>query len=137
MKKIILTLFSVAMLFSLTQCNNPTSEKLCSNADTRGKIISELMNNDSYMNEVMDSMRTKHPDVILSTLFVIAKSDKAMQTEMMNNMMSMCSSDSSMCKMMIGKTMDMCDADQSKCSMMMGSMQSRPNVMKAMQSMRH
>ncbi|TSA31708.1 MAG: hypothetical protein D4R64_17530 [Porphyromonadaceae bacterium] len=40
-----------------------------------------------------------------------------MQTEMMNNMMSMWSSDSSMCKMM------------------MGSMQSRPNVMKSAQGM--
>ena len=135
MKKIIISLFSLALLFTLTQCNNPTPEKLCSNAETRGKIISELINNNTYMNEVMDSMRSKHPDVILSSLFAIAKDDKAVQTELMNNMMNMCSSDTSMCKMMMDKTMDMCNTDSSKCSMMMGSMKTHPKMMESMKGM--
>ncbi len=135
MKKLTILLLSVAVLISFTQCNNSTSEKLCSNADTRGKIISAFLNNDAYLNEMMDSMQTKHPDKILSNVFVRAKSDKQMQENMMDKMTNMCKMDSSMCKMMIDKTMDMCEADQSKCSMMMGSMQSRPNVMKSMQGM--
>ena len=135
MKKLILTLYSFALLLLLTQCNKATPDTLCSNSETRGKIISTLLNNEAYMNEVMDSMKTKHADVVLATVFVLTKSDKGMQTEMMNNMMSMSDSDTTMCKMMMDKTMAMCDADQSKCKMMMGSAQSKSNVMKSMQGM--
>ncbi len=81
----------------------------------------------------MDSMRTRHPEVILSTLFIIAKDDKQMQENMMDKMAGMCEMDSSVCEMMMGKTMDMADADSSQCSMMMGAMQSHPNVKKAAQ----
>lgn len=133
MKTLTLSVLAFAMLFLLTQCNNPAPEKLCSNADTRGEIISVLMNNDDYMNQVMDSMRTKHPDVLLSSVFVIAKDDRQMQEGMMDNMNGMCKMDSSSCKMMMGKTMDMCDMDPSTCNMMIGSIQSHPNVKKAVQ----
>jgi hypothetical protein len=135
MKKIILALSLFLILLSLTQCNNPGVENNLNNAETRGKYISTLMSNDAYMNEVMDSMRTKHPDVILSSLFVIMKNNKQMQSGMMNQMMDMSKADSSMCRMMMDKTMDMADADQSKCDMMMGSMKSHPNVMKSIQGM--
>ncbi len=135
MKKATIFLLAIAAMISFTQCNNASPEQLCGNAASRGKIISTLMNNGAYMNEVMDSMRTKHGDAMLSTMMTHAKNDPAMQMEMMNNMMSMCNSDTAMCKMMMGKTMEMCDMDPSKCSMMMGSMQSRPNVMKSMQGM--
>jgi hypothetical protein len=135
MKKITLTLMTFAMLFLLMQCSNPSPEKLCTDAVTRGRIISCLMNNDGYMNEVMDSMRTKHPDVILSTVFVIAKEDKQMQENMVDNMMGMCKADSSMCKTMMAKTMDMCDSDSGKCSMMMAAMNEHPKGMQAMKDM--
>ena len=135
MKKIILPVIAFAALISFTQCTGPETENLSSNPAARGKAISTLMNNDAYMNEVMDSMRTKHPEVILSTVFLLTKDDKTMQGKMMDKMMDMCKMDSSMCKMMMGKTMDMCDADQSKCNMMMGTGASRPNVMKSMQGM--
>ena len=135
MKKIILLPFAFAMLFSLTQCNNPAPEKLISNTETRGKIISALMNNDAYMNEAMDSMMIKHPDVILSTVFVLAKNDMHTQENMMDKMTDMCKMDSSMCKMMMGKTMEMCDMDKSKCSMMMGSLKEHPKGMQSMKDM--
>jgi hypothetical protein len=135
MKKLSIALLAVVAVISLTQCNNSTPEKICSDATSRGKIISELVNNDAYMNEVMDAMKTKHGDVIASTCCNMMKNDQAMGTKMMDNMMGMCSSDSSMCKMMMGKTMDMCDADQSKCKMMMESMTSHPKGMESMQDM--
>jgi hypothetical protein len=135
MKKLAILLLSVSVLISFTQCSTPSPDKLCSDADTRGKIISELMNNDAYMKEVMDSMKTKHGDAIVSTSCDMMKGDKAMGTKMMNNMMDMCMADTSMCSMMMGKTMDMCDADQGKCNMMMGSMQTHLNVMKSMEGM--
>ena len=134
MKKIILSLFTGATMLLLTQCNT-TPENLCSNAGTRGKIISSLMSNDAYMTEVMDSMRTKHSDAMLSNVFVMAKSDKKMQENMMDKMTGMCNTDSSMCKMMMDKTMDMCEANQSKCDMMVGTMQSHPKMMKSMHQM--
>jgi len=133
MKKLTILLLLSVVLILLTQCNNTSPEKLSSNADTRGKIISEFMNSDAYMNEVMDSMRTRHPDVILSSVFVIAKDNKQMQEGVMDKMTGMCKMDASACKMMMGKTIDMVDADSSACNMMMGFMQSHPNVKKAAQ----
>ena len=124
MKNPIHLLFLFAMLFSLARCTNSTPEKFCGNAAARAKIISTLMSDDAYMKEVMDSMKTKHADMILSAVFALANNDIQTQESMMDKMTGMCKMDSSACKMMMGKTMDMCDSDQSKCDMMMGSMQS-------------
>ncbi len=117
MKKLTISLLAVAMIISFTQCSNSSPETLCSNADTRAKIISSLMNNETYMKEVMDSMQAYHGD------------------GMMNGMMSMCSSDSSMCKSMMGKTMEMCDMDKGKCNMMMDCMKEHPKGMQSMKDM--
>ncbi|PQJ12331.1 hypothetical protein CJD36_000820 [Flavipsychrobacter stenotrophus] len=135
MKKITTFLLAVAMMFSFTQCTNSSADKLCSNADTRAKVISELMNNDAYMKEVMVAMKTKHCDAIASTSCDMMKEDKAMQTKMMGSMMDMCMADTGMCKMMMGKTMDMCDMDKSKCSMMIGSMKEHPKGTQSMKDM--
>ena len=126
MKKATIFLLSLGVLISFTQCNNAAPEKLCDNAASRVKVISSLMNNDAYMTEVMDSMRTKHPDVMLTTVFVIAKNDKAMQGHMMDKMTDMCKMDTSMSmtKMVVGKTMKMLDECNLDCcttgKMMMG-----------------
>lgn len=135
MKTIItlLLVFSGLLLFS--QCSNPSPESALHGAEIRAQYISALINNDTYMREVMDTMRTKHPDVYMTTVIMVMKNDKAMQAKMMNTLMSMYGSDSSMCNMMMDKTMDICDADQSKCKMMVGSMHSHPKAMKSMQDM--
>lgn len=127
MKKIVISLFSIASILMLTQCSTNT-EKLCNNADTRGEIISTLMRNDAYMNQVMDSLQTKHSDAMV-------KSNKQMHENMMNKMTSMCKIDSNMFKMMIDQTLDMCDADQLKNNMMMRSMRSHPKMMESMHTM--
>ena len=126
-KAAILSLF-VAALISLTQCNNTPPDQLYSNAATRGKAISTLMNNEAYMNEVMDSMRVKHSASM-------TKNDNAMNAKMMDKMMAMCKSDTAMCKMMMDKTAAMCEADQAKCDMMMGAMQTSPKMMQSMHDM--
>jgi len=124
MKKITFILLGFAMLFTLTQCDNASSDKLSSNADSRAKTISALMNNDAYMKQVMDTMRTKHPDAILSAVFIMAKSDKQMQEKMMNKMTEMCKMDTSMTKMVVTKTMNMLNESKLDCcttgKMMMG-----------------
>lgn len=127
MKKIKIFLFSIAALMFFTQCNNPAPSTTLQQADTRGKTISALMNNDAYMKEVMDSMKTKHGGDM--------SMDMPMDENMMNKMMNMCKTDPAMGKMMMDKTMAMCDADSSMCKMMMTSMKSHPNVMKAMKGM--
>ncbi len=127
MKKIKIFLFSIAALMFFTQCNNPAPSTTLQQADTRGKTISALMNNDAYMKEVMDSMKTKHGGAM--------SMDMPMDENMMNKMMNMCKTDPAMGKMMMDKTMAMCDADSSMCKMMMTSMKSHPNVMKAMKGM--
>ena len=135
MKKTIVLLLSFAAMVSFTQCNDSSVDKLCSNADTRAKVITELMDNDVYMKEVMVAMKTKHGDAIASASCDMMKEDKAMWTKMMGNMMNMCMTDTAMCKMMMGKTMEMCDMDKSKCSMMVSSMQSHPKGVKSMKDM--
>ena len=131
-----LTFLSFAMLFTLTQCNESMSENHLEKADSRGKTISALMNNDAYMKEVMDSMQTKHGDAMVNSVFGMAKDDKQMQNTMMDKMAGMCKTDTSTFKTMMGKAMDMCDSDPSKRSIMMGTMQSRPNVMKSVEDMK-
>ena len=124
MKKITLTLLSFALLFTLTHCNKTSPDALTSNAETRAKTISALVNNEAYMNQVMDSMRTKHPDAVLSTIFIMAKNNGQMQEKMMNKMTDMCKTNPSMTKMMVGKTMNMLDDSKTSCcetgKMMMG-----------------
>ena len=117
-KKILTIVFAVATIFSFTQCSNNSVNDI-SNADHRAKVISELMNNDAYMKEVMTALKTKHGAAMVSTSCDMMKEDKAMGTKMMGNMMEMCMTDTAMCKMMMGKTMEMCDMDKSKCKMMM------------------
>ena len=135
MKKVTLLVLSALVMISLTQCNSQSSADICSDSSTRGKIISELMSNDAYMKEVMDSMKTKHSHEMMSSSCEMMKNDKAMGVEMMGNMMDMCKSDTSMCKMMMGKTMDMCDMDESKCTMMKGCMEEHPKGMESMKNM--
>jgi hypothetical protein len=133
MKKIAILSLSVAALILLTQCHNASSEDHGKKSGAHGKDISAMMNDETYLNEVMDSMRTNHPDVLLSSVFVLAKDDRQMQEGIMDHLIGLCKMDSSTYKMMMGKTMDMADADFSKCNMMMGSMHSHPNVKKAAQ----
>jgi hypothetical protein len=126
MKNIKIYFCSVAAMICFTQCNNPAPNTLLDKADTRGKTISALMNNDTYMKEVMDSMKVKHGGMAMNM---------PMNEDMMNKMMEKCKNDPAMCKMMMDKTMAMCDADSSMCKMMMTSMKEHPNMMKSMKGM--
>ena len=127
MKNVKILLFAVVALMSFTQCESPAPEKNLEKADSRGKTISVLMNNDAYMKEVMDSMKTKHGGGMAM--------DMPMDENMMNKMMEMCKKNPAMGKMMMDKTMAMCDADSSMCKMMMSSMKEHPNMMKSMKDM--
>lgn len=133
-KKILTIVFAVATVFSLTQCGNNSGNEI-SNAEVRAKIISDLMDNENYMKEVMDAMKSKHGDAMVSNTYDMMQADKVSGSKMMGMMMDMCKSDTSMCKMMMGKTMEMCDMDKEKCKMMMTAMNEHPQGMKNMKDL--
>jgi hypothetical protein len=133
-KKILTIVFAVATVFSLTQCGNNSGNEI-SNAEVRAKIISDLMDNENYMKEVMDAMKSKHGDAMVSNSYDMMQADKVSGSKMMGMMMDMCKSDTSMCKMMMGKTMEMCDMDKEKCKMMMTAMNEHPQGMKNMKDL--
>ncbi len=132
MSKIKILLFTVVTLIVFTQCKDMTEPSL-DKADSRGKTISALMNNEVYMKEVMDSMQMKHGGNM--SAMAMGNGDMKMDVNMMDRMMEKCKTDPEMCKMMMDKTMAMCDADSTMCKMMMASMTPHANVMKEMHAM--
>lgn len=128
-KIIIIILIAFGAIFSFVQCGNNSGNEI-SNTEVRAKVISELMDNENYMKEVMDAMKSKHGDAMVSNSYDMMQADKVSGSKMMGMMMDMCKSDTSMCKMMMGKTMEMCDMDKEKCKMMMTAMNEHPQGMK-------
>ena len=134
MNKVMTIVFAVATIFSFMQCSNNSVNEI-SNAGHRARVISELMENPTYMHEVMTAMKTKHSETIVSTSCDMMKDDKESCNKMMGSMMDMCKNDTGMCKMMMGKTMEMCDMDKEKCKMMMTSMLEHSKGMEYMKDM--
>lgn len=97
MKNIFTIIFAVATMFSFTQCSNNSVNDI-SNADHRAKVISEMMDDPTYMQEVMTALQTKHGDAMASASYDMMKEDKAMGTKMMGNMMEMCMTDTACAK---------------------------------------
>lgn len=135
MKKITLLLFTVATLFSFTQCTSYSSKGLCSNDETRAKVITELIDNEAYLKELMIALESKHSEAIVSTSCEMMRKDHLMGSNMMDSMMDLCMSDTNMCRMIMGKTMDLCEIDTSKSRMMMSSMKEHPKAMHSMKDM--
>jgi hypothetical protein len=92
-------LISVLVMILFTQCNDSSVDQLVSNADSRGNVISELMNNDAYMNQVVDSLHAKHAGAMFDRSSEMMKGDRQMGMKMIDNIMEMCKSDTSMFKM--------------------------------------
>jgi hypothetical protein len=134
MKKTSSFFIAFGALILLSQCDSAAPLDLSSNS-SREKIITELMDNDSYRSEVMYSMQTKYPEAMLTNVLMTAKNNEQIQSDLMDKMMEMCKADSSMFKMMMNKSMAMCNDDQAMCKMMMGAMNANSNVMKNMQDM--
>ncbi|MBK8698769.1 MAG: hypothetical protein IPN29_04220 [Saprospiraceae bacterium] len=130
MNKILIRIvFAFGAIFSFVQCGNNSGNEI-NNADHRAKVISELMDNENYMKEVKDAMKSINGEAMVSNSYDLMKEDTATGTKMMGMMMDMCKSDTSMYKMMMGKTMEMCDMDKEKCKMMMAAMRQHPMGMK-------
>lgn len=134
MKKISSFFIAFAALILLSQCDTAAPLDLSSNS-SREKIITELMDNDSYRSEVMYSMQTKHPDAMLSNVLMTAQNNEQIQADLMDKMMEMGKTDPSIFKMMMSKSMAMCNDDPALCKLMMEAMNENPNVMKNMKSM--
>lgn len=135
MKKISLFFIAFSALILLSQCESAAPQNLSDNT-SRERIINELMDNESYRQEVMYSMQTKHPDAMLTNVLMTAKNNEQIQSDLMDQMMEMGRADSSVFKMMMNKSMAMCNDDPAMCKMMMEAMQANPNVMKSMNGMK-
>lgn len=57
------------------------------------------MDNESYRQEVMYSMQTKHPDAMLTNVLMTAKNNEQIQSDLMDQMMEMGRADSSRVQM--------------------------------------
>ncbi|MFT6282127.1 MAG: hypothetical protein ACJA0U_002262 [Salibacteraceae bacterium] len=111
MKKLSILFVSISIMMLPTKCSSPSADQLCTNSETRGQIISELVNNDNYMNQVMDSMMQNNHGMEMMTgnnpmmnskmsgkgMMDRMRSDTSMQRLMMNNMMYMLENDSVFC----------------------------------------
>lgn len=88
MKKLTILFTGLLTIMVLSQCSKPSIGILMNNAETRGKIISELVNNDGYMTEVMDSMmHSNHGMKMMSqnhNMMKMMMSDSSMKHKMMN-----------------------------------------------------
>lgn len=134
MKKISSFFIAFAALFLLSQCDTAAPQNLSDNA-SREKIITELLDNESYRQEVMYSMQTKHPDAMLSNVLMTAQNNEQIQADLMDKMMEMGKTDPSIFKMMMSKSMALCNDDPALCKLIMEAMNENPNVMKNMKSM--
>ncbi|HNT79583.1 MAG TPA: hypothetical protein PKH65_02790 [Bacteroidia bacterium] len=132
MKKTTNLLLGAIILLSLTQCETPVSDVALRNPETRSSLISSLISNEMYMTELMDSMKSMHPEELMSTVYILMQEKPQMGMDMMDNMMEMCQTDSSISKRMMTKTMEMCSSDESKCNMMSDAMMNHQPAMKCM-----
>lgn len=134
MKNISSFFIAFAALILLSQCDTAAPQNLSDNT-SREKLITELLDNESYRKEVMYSMQTKYPDAMLSNVLMTAQNNQQIQADLMDKMMEMGKTDPSIFKMMMSKSMAMCNNDQAMCKMMMEAMKENPKVMKDMKTM--
>lgn len=98
MKKTKTFLFIAVVIFSFTQCSNPTSESILQNAEKRGEIISVLLNNQDYTFQLMDSMMLNNHTIMMmyqnKDFMHKMMYDSSLKNMMMTNMMYMMVNDS-------------------------------------------
>jgi glutamine synthetase adenylyltransferase len=113
MKNKLTALSAVALVVVTGIANAQTPDKTLDNPTSRAKIISSLLNNHAYMNELMDSMKHSHhaqmmmadrPDMMKSMMDDMMKNDATRKT-MMNEMMNSAEKDKMMCKEMMDMMM--------------------------------
>lgn len=132
MKTTAILLFSLAVIFTLALFYNIKSDKEVKIEGPRDQMFAALIEDESYRQEFMNAMQSKHPDLILESAFAITNDNKGMQAQMMNQMVAMCYSDSSMSEMMMGMSMNMCEMDKGLCAKMSHMMMNHPATMQCM-----
>ena len=134
MKATAFILFSLAIIFGLALWYNTKTDKIeISNLEK----LNTLLDDENYMYQFMDSMKARHPEVVLSSAFEITDHNKGLQSEMMNQMVALCYSDPAMSEMMMGMAMSMCDIDKEKCAKMANMLMDHKTSMNCMLKMMH
>lgn len=129
MKATAFILFSLTIIFALALLYNIRTDKIeVSNLEK----FNTLLEDKDYMYQFMDSMKARHPEVVLSSAFEITDHNQKLQSEMMNQMVAMCYSEPAMSEMMMGMAMSMCDIDKEKCAKMANMMMNHKASMNCM-----
>lgn len=132
MKATAFILFSLAFIFTLALLYNTKTDKI---EDSNLEKFNTLLEDENYMLRFMDSMKSRYPEVVLSSAFEITGHNKGLQSEMMNQMVAMCYSEPAMSEMMMGMAMSMCDIDKEKCAKMSNMMMNHKASMTCMLKM--
>lgn len=124
MKKLFFFLSTILFIITIYSCNSNEPDSFLKNTTTRSKIISTLLKNSDYTNELMDSM-------------IKQMNNTEMMHKMMggDKMMQMMKGDTSMRNSMMEQMMKMANEDSMMCSRMMDKMMSQPNISKQLQTM--
>ncbi len=117
MRKLIALPFLFLAIFTFSGCKTNDPNKLLKNSDTRSQIISTLLKNAEYNNELMDSMMKQ-------------MNSAEMMHKMMggDKMMQMMKGDTSIRNSMMGQMMEMADQDSMMCKKMMNMIMNQPNI---------
>ena len=128
--KAILILLATTSLY-ISGCNQHDMSDMFTNDAHRGEMFSEILKNDQWSSELMDSLMMKHHEQMMMKMKSEVMGDKSMQEDMMGKMMDNCDADSNMCRMMTG----MMTNHKPTMKMMMGTMHDKGMMdMSCMQS---
>ena len=97
--KSIIILFATASVY-ITGCTQHNMSDMFSNDSHRSEMFSEILQNDQWSSELIDSLMMKHHGQMMMKMKSAMMGDKSMQEDMMGKMMDNCDTDSSMCTMM-------------------------------------
>lgn len=137
MKTTIVLLFTLAAIFTLALFYNITEDRSGKTVTSRDKMLTSLLEDESYRNEFMSTMKSEYPEEVLVAAHSIGSNDKRLKSDMVNQMVAMCYSDPRTSRMMAGMMMNMCDMDNEICNTMSEMMLNHPGAMKCMLSKMH
>ena len=137
MKTTIVLLFALAAIFTLALFYNITEDRSSKSLSSQDKMFFALLEDKSYRDEFMATMKSEYPEEVLVTAHSIGLIDNKVQSGLINQMVAMCYSDPHMSRMMAGMMMNMCDMDNEICNTMSEMMLNHPQAMKCMLSKMH
>ena len=137
MKTAIIQLAALAAVFCLALAYTIQHDRQFTSKSNRTEMISTLLENDTYRSEIIEALGSRFPSEILQSSFQLSDRNKAMQSEMMNQMIASCYTNQNLRRTMMGMTMNMCDIDKESCSALSNMMIHHPPTLECIVDMLH